>query len=89
MKIEVTQKHIDCGDIGSDLSCPIGLAIKEQIDGADNPSVGIREIVVPIVGRGILQMKPTDIIVKFIEQFDNGEQVEPQTFFLSSVGAME
>lgn len=79
MKIEVTQKHIDSGQHHSSF-CPIALALWDE--GYKNIFVTRNEIYF----KGDLRTfkyAPTQKIRRFIDRYDNGKTVKPQTFSLN------
>lgn len=81
--IQVTQQHInsgvpDCGDF-----CPIGIAIREQIDHVHDVSIAKDEIIVWIDDGDMLEcfmMKTPSELAVFIDAFDNSKPVQPVTF---------
>lgn len=80
MKIEVTQEHIDSGNRGSCLSCPIALAIMQatgepRVDvGFNSARIGDMVYRLPLTAQG------------FIGRFDSNHpcRVEPFTFHISN-----
>lgn len=76
-KVEVAPIDITCGKRGSSSSCPIALALKRSFPG--NP-----------VHVGTLMITVDDDVAKlpnnaqdFVKNFDNGESVEPFTFYVN------
>lgn len=64
MKIDITEEHIKNGRRGNSHSCPVALAIKEQVPGAKHVVVG-REISI----NGVCYSTP-HIALLFVWNFD-------------------
>lgn len=76
MKINVSSENIKHGLRGSCVSDPVALALKDA--GFLSPYVGPNEI---RVKDGAGKSAPTpEIVIQFIEKFDNGENCEPFVF---------
>lgn len=76
--IKVTKKHIKLGICDSNDQCPIALALLDR--GYTSVSVGPREIEV-----NTRIWKPSPNAAQFIQDFDQGKTVKPQTFVLSKL----
>lgn len=77
IRVTVEEKHIKAGRRGQANSCPIALALNEQYD-TEESHVSYKWCFVGPIGD-----HPYDLsrrAIKFIEDFDNGEKVEPATF---------
>ena len=84
MKIHVTQEHINWGDSNSPQSCPIALAIKEQLPRAKQ--IGVKHTYAHmILDNKTLYLQFSRRTTKFIRYFDAGHEVEPFTFVLSGI----
>lgn len=77
MIIHVTQEHIDKGERGSCLCCPVALSIEE----AGFYAVEAYETII-IVGRSHerKQVHPPPSVGNFIRRFDNHKPVKPFAF---------
>jgi len=73
MKINVTQNDIDNGEVRSPWSCPIANAIKRE----QNANVLVSTDYITIDGD---KWFPTKLMIKFINNFDNGKIVKPHCF---------
>ena len=80
MKIDVTQQHIECGDIGLPRECPIALAVKDALDEHD-VSVGYETVVVA----GELFFLPEQASL-FIYDLCHNQPVSPFSFELGCSG---
>lgn len=83
MQIQVKQEHIDKGVQGKCGSCPIALAINENL--VDGVISNVRYSRVDLVKNEVylaeeLWLPPE--ASRFIRSFDNGEQVQPFSFEL-------
>jgi hypothetical protein len=76
MKIKVTRRHIFEGVQGSWDSCPIALALRDEL-GVTNLEVGNG-----VIRCGKKKFKMSNSADTFVGKFDEGEPVKPFTFEL-------
>lgn len=82
IKIEVTQKHIDNGKSEDCYSCPIALAVSEHLHEYVEAHVMHGSVsFLPITGRDTVTKLPFEVR-DFINEFDEGGEVEPFSFEL-------
>ncbi len=81
MLINVTQKNIEEGEKQSFTSCPIALAIKEQL--GDRKDVHVDEDICAINGK---EYYLTIAARKFVNSFDEGKVVKPFSFNVRYTG---
>ena len=74
--IEVTQEDIDNGEPGGIYSCPIAESLKREF-GSSICVVGQKTCTV-----GSATIWLSDNVTRFINDFDNGEPVQPFSFLL-------
>ena len=83
MKVEVTQRHIDNGTRTSFTACPIALALRDKLE---VPRHSLNVWVGPSsIQAGRIKYLTDGPIRDFINDFDAGEKVEPQTFELTEI----
>lgn len=76
--INVTARHIAAGKTAEALSCPIALAICDQVAGHDQPVVSCG-----VVMLGSIISDLPEEAMQFVVDFDNGRPVEPFAFALT------
>lgn len=89
MNINVTQEHIDKGEVGDPGACPVALAMLDA--GVENPLVGPSQI---FYGPQSLSkprgtIKPDHELKAFIVGFDTKEEVAPFSFVIPDDPAPE
>lgn len=83
-KIEVTKKDIKGGKRGDGYSCPIALAVRRTL-GINIISVDNISVDFPFEGKGFSAEIPTKV-QRFIDSFDDGQDVKPFSFILKGEG---
>lgn len=78
--IEVTQRHIDEGEVGDCSLCPVARGTQDAFPGF-KIVVGDDDIFIDEEGVGLNYATPS-IVRDFISDFDNGRLVHPFTFTL-------
>lgn len=73
MKINIKEKHIVNGIPGNPYSCPLALAVREKLNLVIGQVVVTTEQLIVLNEGKIL----TQELVKFINAFDEGQQVNP------------
>lgn len=81
MKVTVTQKHIDDGEVCNCTSCPIALALRDE--GVQAPIVDARTTSFFRNNGSWCKYYLPPEARSFIHKFDNGIKVEPIEFELS------
>lgn len=85
MKISVNTKHIQAGEVGDSEQCPIAHAIREAVNKSCLKAL-VKDRSVSVDGDeitvGSLTMTPPKKVSRFVEKFDNSEEVKPFSFTL-------
>lgn len=85
MKISVNTKHIKAGVIGDDAQCPIAHAVREAVNRTCLKGL-LKDRTISVDGGeikvGSLTMTPPKKVERFVEKFDNSEEVKPFSFTL-------
>lgn len=79
MKVTVTQEHINDGERYSPHSCPIALALGDNVSWINRVSVGPSSFSIQHVFSEERYFLPKEAML-FVKQFDSGKTVEPITF---------
>ena len=82
MRICVTEEHINKGYSGSCEMCPIALALKEQMPDVNKVEVADTMIYLHLEEDDVLEKQHTRRTARFIEEFDQGKNVEPFYFYM-------